>query len=304
LTWRALFCLGIALPTVTFWSAAALAQELAPRAYWPTPKGTNVLTIGYQYSTGDTLTDPSLPIIGVNSSINLAQLSYQHTFGLWQRTATLQFNLPYTWGTTQGFAEGEFRNGSVSGMSDARVRLSVNLLGAPSMDAAGFQALRAKPRTIIGASLLVQLPTGKYESDKLINAGTNRWAMKPALGVIWPVRPTWLVEFDLGVWLLGDNDEFLGVTREQNPILSTELHIVKRFRPGFWASLDANYYVGGRTTVDQIERADLQRNSRIGGTILFPFKRQHAIRASYSTGITTESGGDFEIFSLSYLYAW
>jgi hypothetical protein len=79
---------------------------------------------------------------------------------------------------------------------------------------------------------------------------------------------------------------------------------VKRFRPGFWASLDLNYYVGGRTTVDQVEQADLQRNSRIGGTVVFPFKKRHAIRASFSTGIITEFGGDFENYSLNYAYAW
>ena len=79
---------------------------------------------------------------------------------------------------------------------------------------------------------------------------------------------------------------------------------MKRIRPGFWASLDVNYYVGGRTTVDQIERGDLQRNSSIGGTMVFPFKGRQAIRVGYSTGTVTESGGDFESFSLNYLYVW
>ncbi len=296
--------LCLALLAISFWSTAAHAQELAPRAYWPAPKGTNVLVFGYQYSTGDIVADPSLPITGVDSKINFAHLTYQHTLSLFGRTANLQFNVPYTWGSTEGFAEGEFRNRHISAMADARIRLSVNLRGAPTMDLAGFQALRAKPRTIIGASVLVQAPTGGYEPDKLINAGTNRWAVKPALGVIWPVLPTWLVEFELGVWIFGDNDNFLGTTRQQDPILSSEFHLVKRIRPGFWASLDVNYYVGGRTTVDQAHRADLQRNSRIGGTLVFPFKGRQAIRVGFSTGIVTKSGGDFESFSLSYVYAW
>ena len=53
-----------------------------------------------------------------------------------------------------------------------------------------------------------------------------------------------------------------------------------------------------------VERADRQQNARLGGTVVFPFKGQHAIRVGYSTGIATKSGGDFENFSLSYLYAW
>jgi hypothetical protein len=297
-------CLVAVLPAISFWSVAALAQELAPRAYWPAPTGTNVLVLGYQYSAGDIVTDPSLPISGVESNINFAQVSYQRTLSLFGRTTNMQFNLPYTRGSTEGFVEGEFRSRHISELADARVRLSINLRGAPAMDAEGFQALRARPQTIIGASVLVQLPTGGYDPDKLINAGSNRWAVKPALGVIWPVRPNWLLEFELGAWFYGDNGNFQRRTRQQDPMLSSEFHLVKRFRPGYWASLDLNYYVGGRTTVDQLKQADLQRNSRIGGTVVFPFKNRHAIRASFSRGIITESGGDFENYSLNYAYVW
>jgi len=299
-----LLCLGVVLPVFSFWSHAVSAQELAPRAYWPAPEGTNVLVVGYQYSVGDVVTDPSLLISGVESKTNFAQVSYQRTLSLFGRTANMQFNLPFSRGLTEGFVDGEFRSRHISAMADARVRLSVNLHGAPAMDADGFRALRAKPRTLVGASLMIQAPTGGYQPDKLINAGTNRWALKPALGIIWPVRPTWLLEFELGAWLYNDNDNFQQQTRQQDPILSTEFHLVKRIRPGLWVSLDLNYYVGGRTTVDNVEQSDLQRNSRIGVTAVFPFKRRHAIRASLSTGIITESGGDFESGSLNYAYAW
>jgi hypothetical protein len=282
----------------------ASTQELAPRAYWPAPNGTNALVAAYQYTAGDIVTDPSLPLTGVDSSIHYTLLTYQRTFSLFTRTTTLQFNVPYTWGTTEGLVEGEFRQRDISAMADTRVRVSINLRGAPSMDVEAFQALRAKPRTIVGASILVQAPTSGYESDKVINAGTNRWAVKPAVGVIWPMRPTWLVELELGAWFFGENDEFLGTTRAQDPILSGEFHLVKRIRPGFWASLDANLYGGGRTTVDADERADLQRNSRLGGTFLFPFKGRQAIRIAYSAGIVTKSGGDFQSVSVSYVLAW
>ena len=43
------------------WNVAS-AQELTPRAYWPLPNGTNVLSVAYQRSEGDILVDPSLPI--------------------------------------------------------------------------------------------------------------------------------------------------------------------------------------------------------------------------------------------------
>jgi hypothetical protein len=283
---------------------AVSAQELAPRTYWPAPVGTNVAVLGYQRNSGDILIDPSLPITGVESKIDNLAFSYQRYFNLFGRTAAAQFNLPYADGFTEGMIDGEFRQRQTAGLTDARFRIMVNLRGAPAMDAAAFQALRAEPKTIIGASLQVQVPTGSYDGDRLINLGTNRWAVKPALGMILPLHPTWLFEVELGTWFFGDNDDFLGETREQRPIVAAEVHLIKRFRPGFWASLDANHYTGGETRIGANFSDDLQRNSRAGFTLGFPIKNGHALRAAYSTGISTRSGGDFEMYSLAWMYAW
>jgi Putative MetA-pathway of phenol degradation len=285
-------------------SGVATAQELSPRALWPMPNGTNVLVVGYQRTTGDIVTDPSLPITGVDSTIDFLQFSYQRGFGLLGRSANVQLSLPYSEGRTEGTVDGVFLTRDTSGFTDARARFSINLIGAPSMDTAGFRALVADPGLIIGASLIVQPPTGEYESDKVINLGTNRWAAKPAVGLIWPMRPSWLLEFEVGIWLFGDNDDFLGQTREQDPLLSSEVHLVKQIRPGFWVSLDANYYEGGQTHIGDLSQANFQRNSRAGLTAYFAVKGRHAIRSSFSSGTVTESGGDYDIFTLSYLYVW
>ena len=277
------------------------AQELSPRAYWPAPKGTKVIFFGYSHSKGDIVTDPSLPIAGVDSRVNAGLLGYAQTLSLWDRTANLIVEvLPYSWGTTLGTVEGAPARRDVSGIADLGITLSFNLFGAPSMTTEEFQQLRANPPPMLGASLKVQAPTGDYEADKLINVGTNRWSVKAELGYMIPVTPRLLLEFELGAWFFGDNDDFLGVTREQRPIVATEVHLVRRFRPGFWATLDLNFYRGGRSTIGGELAGDLQRNSRVGGTVVFPFGGRHAIKAAYSTGMVTNSGGDFETFLLSY----
>ncbi len=286
------------------WTPAAVAQELAPRAYWPAPSGTKVANFAYQYSSGDVITDPSLPLVGVDSQLHGFQFAYQQTFGLLGRTSSVQLILPYSGGTSEGEFAGQPVRRELSAIGDVRVRLAMNLLGAPTMDGPAFQQLRAAPRTIIGVSLMVAAPTGGYEADKIVNVGTNRWGWKPAVGVIWPIRPTWLLEADAGLWLFTDNDEFVLGTREQAPILSTELHLIKRFRPGFWAAFDMTYYAGGRTTVGGTKRGDLQRNARIGVALTYPFKPGQALHASYSKGVVTESGGDYQIIAASYLVIW
>ena len=300
---RSLTC-GLLLLAMSLVCRAGFAQELTPRAYWPAPVGTNVFGVGYQLSTGDVLTDPSLPIYGVDSTLNGASLTYQRFFGLFNRTATVQLSLPYAWGRTEGTVEGQFVTRDIDAFSDARIRFAINLRGAPAMDPTAFREMRGNPKTIVGASLIVQAPTGAYQTDKYINAGTNRWSAKPALGVIVPLNPTWLLEGELGVWVFGDNDEFAGVTREQDPIFSGEFHLIKIMRAGIWASLDLNFYQGGQSTVAGVERDDIQRNSRFGLSLAYPINKEHLIRAGYSTGVVTEVGSNFSMYSLAYLYAW
>ena len=293
-----------ALLFIVLWPAIASSQDLSPRAFWPAPKGTNVFAIAYQHSRGDVLTDPSLPVSGVDSRINAGQLTYQRTVSLFNRTSNIQFRLPYIASKTEGLVDGQYRQRELAGLGDAQMVLSVNLRGAPSMDLAGFQALRKNPRTIVGASIAIGVPTGAYDSDRLINAGANRWSSKATIGVIWPMRPTWMFEAYAGAAFFGNNDAYLNRRQEQDPVKAVELHLVKLIRSDLWVSLDWTYYEGGQTTVDGDSRYDMQQNSRAGITFVQPFKRGHAVRASFSSGLNVASGGDFDSLTVSYLYAW
>ena len=156
----------------------------------------------------------------------------------------------------------------------------------------------------VGAAVTASLPTGRYDPERVLNLGTNRWALKPALGVIVPLRFDWLLEMEAAVWLFGDNDDFLGQTRRQDPIWAGELHVVKRFRPGLWLSLDLNYYNGGETWLEGGDKGSLQRNSRAGFTLVLPHGQTRALRLAYSRGLTTRSGGDYRLYSLNYVFSW
>ena len=296
LSW--LVALGVSLRGLA--ARAGLSQELTPRAYWPAPRGTRLAVFGYSYTAGDILTDPSLPIAGVDSRINSLVVGYLRTLNLFGRTSNLVINVPFASGSTKGLLEGQGAKREYSGLGDLTVTLSINFLGAPTMTMEGLQELRRKPRSIFGGSLKVLVPNGKYDPDRLFNVGSNRWAVKGDLGYILPLKPKWLLELDLGMWVSEDNDEFLGVIRKQDPIATGQLHLIKRFQPGFWASLDLNYYTGGRSTIDGNKAGDLQRNSRLGGTIVVPIRKGHSIKVGYSTGVVTESGGDFNQFLVSY----
>jgi len=54
-----------------------------------------------------------------------------------------------------------------------------------------------------------------------------------------------------------------------------------------------NYFTGGRQTIGGNGLVDVQQNSRIGGTLVVPFKGGHAVKLGYYTGIFTKFGCDF-----------
>jgi hypothetical protein len=291
-----------ALLLAPFLSSSVEAQEMTPRAYWPAPKGTQVLTMGLAYTDGDIVPDPSLPITGIDSEITTMVVGYLQTIDLFGRTANVIVELPYSDGTTTaqhpelGAIERDYK-----GVGDIAATLQVNLLGAPTMDKEGFAALRHDPHLIVGASLKVVAPTGKHDEDRVVNVSPDRWAAKAEIGSIIPLTQKWLLELEAGAWFFEDNDNFLGDrTREQDPIYSIQAHLVHRFSPGFWVSLDATGYRGGRSTLDGVRLEDLQRDSKVGITGVFPFSIGRAIKVSYTTGSVNDSEERFDVYTVSY----
>jgi len=281
-------------------SGSATAQELSPRSFWPAPGGSRILILGYAHSVGDVLMDPSIPLNGLDSEINTGILGYMQTFGLWGRTANVVVETPYSWGTSTGLLDETLKRRDFSGFNDPAITLTVNLIGAPAMTPAEFQGLRANPRPLLGVSVKLVPPLGNYDENLLINVGANRWAMKAELGSVIPVKPNWLLELEAGAWFFGDDPDYVMGRREQDPIWAAEAHLVRRFRPGFWASLEFNYFTGGQQTIGSNELIDLRSNSRLGGTIVVPFRGRYAVKIGYSTGARTSYGADFDQFLVTF----
>lgn len=280
----------------------AQAQELEPGAYWPLPKRLNVFTVANGFNFGDLAFDPAAPIDEASARINTTALGFTGTFSLAGRSANAAVVVPVVAGHLEGLYLGEFAEVGRFGQADPRVKLAVNLYGAPAMTPKEFASYRQ--RGIVGVSLTVAFPLGQYDSAKLINIGTNRWSIKPELGLSRSFGQ-WVVEVMAGVWVFTDNTDFLGGrTREQAAIVASQIHLTYKFKPTMWLAADANFFTGGRTTIGGAANADLQRNSRIGGTFSTTLDARQSIRVSVSRGAFTNIGADFTSIAASYNYAW
>jgi hypothetical protein len=286
------------------------AQDLAPRAYLITPVRANAVTLGYNYNTGELLFAGTVPITGATGKLSVPSVSYYRSFSLFGRSANVLGALPYGVGTFEGEVLEQQRSIYRSGLFDSMFRVSVNLVGGPAMSLPEMRTWRQK--TLVGVSLKVIAPTGQYDPTKLINLGSNRWSFKPEVGVSqrWG---HWMLDGYASVWLFTKNPEFFSrndfnpgtSSQTQDPIAAFETHLSYDVRLRLWVSVDANFWRGGRTSLDDVENpATLQQNSRVGITASFPLWRQQSLKVSYARGAYVRFGGDYRIFSVAWQYSW
>jgi hypothetical protein len=278
------------------------AQQLEPRAYSPAPVGVNFFGVSYANSSGDVVFDPSLPFSDVSANVNAVAPFYGRTFGIFGRLASIGAALPYAWGSVQGNVGEEFHRADRSGLADAALRFACNIVGGPALSPPEFA--KRKQTTMLGSSLVVVAPIGQYDSSKLINIGTNRWAFKPELGFAQPLGKWWL-DLYAGVWFFTTNHDFYGgQTREQDPLAVVQGHVSYTFRPQLWLALDGTWYRGGATTLNGVANADRQENSRVGLTLAVPVSPTHALKFSYARGATTRVGSKLDTISVAWQFFW
>jgi len=301
-SYLARFGAALVVTTLVALGSGADAQELEPRAYTNTPVGLNFLIAGYAYSSGGVATDPTLPIKDAHLHIHSAILAYARSLNVLGTSGKVDVVLPYAWLSGSAEVVGQPREREVSGLADPRLRFSVNLYGAPALSVEEFTSY--KQDLIVGASLQVGIPLGQYDSEKLVNLGTNRWSVKPELGI----SKAWgrlTIEASGGITFYTTNDDFFGgKSRSQEPIYSLQGHLSYNFSRGMWVGLDGTYYTGGRTTTDGVKDNNFQGNTRVGVTFALPVNRYNSIKLYASTGVSTRTGGNFDTLGIAWQYRW
>jgi hypothetical protein len=276
---------------------------MEPRAYSNAPVGLNFLIVGYAYSKGDVGFDAAAPLENGHVRVHSLPLAYVRMLDVLGNSGSIALLLPFA--SLSGSATlngGTEVSREISGMADPGVRFAVNFHGAPAMSAAQFAAYRQD--LIVGASVSVTGPFGQYDPERLVNLGSNRWSVKPELGLSQALGP-WTVELAAGATWYSRNDEFFqGNTLEQDPIYSAQLHVSRQFGRGIWGAASATYYEGGRTTLNGVARNDRQAGSRFGLTLALPITRQQSLKLFANSGLYARTGTDFDSIGLAWQYRW
>jgi hypothetical protein len=282
--------------------ATLRAQDLEPRAYSNSPTGMNFAIAGYAYLKGSVLTDPSLPLENVSNEAHVGAFAYVTTLNILGKSAKFDVIVPYMSLAAKGLVFGLPRARYVNGFADPAFRFSMNFIGAPALTASEFKDYRQD--FILGASLRITAPLGQYDEDKLVNIGTNRWSFKPEIGLSKAFGP-WTVEITPGVTFYTHNGDFFGGrTRQVAPLIAVQGGVTYSFAPGAWLALNAGYFVGGQTTVDDLENDDEQEGMRFGATLALPVNRYHSIKFYGITGFNAHREHDFQAVGVAWQVRW
>jgi len=295
--WLIAFCIILSLQ--------AKGQDLEPRALSTLPLKTTFFGAGYNYSFGNVLLDPVIPIEDLKTKVHSGFLAYVRSFGLFGNSSKISVVLPFADAFFEGVAFGQDSTRSVAGMGDPVVIFSTNFYGSPALSIKDYADY--KQGTVVGFNLKMKFPLGQYDEGRTLNIGSNRFMLRPELGVS-TRKGKWIFESYLALWLFSKNNEFWSVDRsitmEQQPIFAIKQHFIYALKNKTWFALNAGYGIGGKTTNNGYELDNRVSTIRLGCTFVKPFGKGHAIKLNYNTAIALEKGPAFQAFNIVYQYWW
>ena len=283
------------------------AQDLEPRRWSHLPSGMTIVGVGYAYTDSFIYFSPFWKITDANAEINSVGVSAIHTFDMAGKSARVSFSLPYVSGRWEGNVDNVRETVKRHGFADPRLRLSVNLYGAPALKGAEYAQYRAQHanNTVVGASLAMSAPLGQYNEEELINISANRWTVRPQIGVVHSRGP-WSFEFTGSVFLFSDNKNFIDNTRlEQKNMYTAQAHVIYDFKPGLWVSLSTAYGARGRVYLEKEKTAFEVDNWLWAASFGFPIGKTQSVKLTWlSVRTQNDVGRDSDNLLLSWSIRW
>ncbi|MFC1821134.1 transporter [Thermodesulfobacteriota bacterium] len=315
----------VTLAIFILFNGPALAVDDGARAYWKGRDGTH--GVSFQYLRLDLQTSDSqqfapgqyiYPNSDVEGSIFIAN---------YVRHMTL-FNRPSSFAVTlaggdidvdvnskapgqfvpPGIAAGTVFSQSSSGFADPSMQLVVNLFGTPPLKA-NFDLINYEPTWTLDTVVMLGLPIGEYDDDKLVNLGQNRWfgriafPLKYHFGVF---TRGYMNSFELtpSVWLFAENDDFMGQKLENDPMWQIEAHLTHDFTPNFFGSLDLLYRAGFQSEVNGVEVGEELDIGDLGFTLSYQVTDNLAIRTGFSSNVFGDDDLDSSMVRLQFVFGW
>ena len=288
------------------------AQDLAPRAYVITPLRSNAINLTESFYDGSINFNGALPVSDATGKYSTPILSYYHSFGFFGRSANVV--VAFTVWSWKLSGNNQRRVRSSLPLRTCGLRLSRHRKPQRWTSHGGAAVRKVEAEALARCRSQDQsLATGQLRSTPAPSTGAPiAGRSKPELGYSQRWNH-WVLDAYAGVWFFTTNNDFWSRnsfyagtrSQSQQPIGAFEGHLSYDFKPRLWASIDGNYWFGGKTSVDGVQNPITdQANSRIGATVSVPITKHQSLKFSYSNGTYIRYGGNYQNVSAAWQYSW
>ncbi len=307
-------------------SNTIFAQDDGARAYWNARENTNIFSFQYlpmNLNASDALVFAPGQYIYPNAEVNadIIMGTWARHLAVFKRPSVIAVNVVggniganIDAGIPMGFlppeaALNESFSESSSGFGDPSVAFTTNLIGTPRLKST-VDLLNYEPGFSMDLALLVSVPVGVYENDKLVNLGLNRWFGRIALPLKYHFgvfAPGYMSSFEItpSVYLFGDNDDFnVRHTLKNEPIWQIESHLTHDFTRKFFGSIDMLYQNGFQSEIDGIEAGENLEIGSLGFSLSYEIEDNIMIRTGYSSNVFGNSNLETSVIKLQFVYSW
>ena len=301
----------ISLVLTLSWPHVAQAQGDGARFYWKGLVGTNAVpVIANSLSGNANPLDPSHNVVpGADFQAAMSMAGYAKFLPVLKRSAMVSVLVPMGRISGNMNLNGLDYSSTARGFGDPMVQFTINIIG-PKAIMNIPDMLRYKPRFSVDVVGSLAVPIGEYDNTSPINIGQNRWYGRIGTPVVWQIGP-WVpgkrttLEFLPAIWLFSDNNDFVGVKMETEPLYQLEAHLTRDFMERLWGSFDVISYSGGKATIDGVEGSKMS-NIGMGGTLGYHVNDNLQLTVSYSSTVKDTDAEDLKMdgFRITLLYGW
>ena len=273
--------------------ANAQAAETGPRAYQNVPTGINLVQLYYKNSE-------SRGTQVVTSDLEV--LRYYRYFDFFGNVALVGGYLPLAQAKLSIPA---FRlNKETSGLADPALVFGFDFYGAPAISMDEYKDWVQE--TILGFSMQVSVPLGRYNKTSILNLGANRWMFKPELAMSHQFGTSGLyLETYLNYQFFTKNRNYLGSNvKDQNGQWGVDVHLAYEFMRGGFVSIDYFHTWDGEAKINGVLQGDKLRDTKLGATFKMPLSRTLAAEFRYSDDLETKSGNKTRSAQARLQYVW
>ena len=289
-----------------------LAQGDGPRAHLLAPKGVWAINPKYLNLNQNILPAGNIYVKNSDITVDLFPTTFVHTFNLGGKFARI-FAMANPGSVKasafiEPFASGESLN--ASGFSDGFIAFEYGLIGSPALNAIEFS--KHDPQFSLNGYFRYWY-SGSYDSDKLLNLGTNRSTFEIGTTMAIPFHKeisqnaTWLEIMPTVQFYTDNNDPARSSTArkiEQDPTLIIENHLTHNLNKKLWVGADLRYQLGGETKADGV--SDDNKINALGGGLNMGYQIIAPLSAYVGYGTVLLGDNDLQSnmlrFSLVFAY--